>query len=124
MIDGYPLRSVPVVGRRMETSGVDWGPKGIIMLYREGNWASYKIPGHMAWTDNYSPWRWYSARYGVLKITKDDSNGYWGSMELEHRLEIKPGKFYIAAAKKLKSDVRKLANKTATVEELINGRQK
>ena len=120
MIDGYPLRSEPIKGRRMETTGVDWGPKGIILLYREGDWASYKIPGHMAWTSVFSPWNWHSTRYGVMKIVEDDSEGYWGSIELEHRLEIKPGHHYRAATKKLKSDVRRLANETITIKELVN----
>ena len=106
----------------METFGVDWGPKGITLLYREGDWASYKIPGHRAWTSNFTPWAWYSTRYGVLKITQDGNDeGYWGTIELEHRLEIKPGHHYRGATKKLKSDVRKLANETITIEELING---
>ena len=120
MINGYALRSFPFTRQRLDTMGVDWGPKGIIMLYRERDWASYKIPGHMAWTDNFAPWHWEGARYGILKIIEDDSEGYWGRIELEHRLEIKPDKFYIAAAKKLKDDVRKLANGTTTIEELIN----
>ncbi len=113
-MDDIQLRSKPVVGERLETIGVDWGPKGLILIHREGGFGVYKIPGHSAWAGNYQPWRYHGTRYGIVMISKfapsspSRGNYHWGSIDLIHSSEVKPGSAWRAAIKDLTYEVGKL----------------
>ena len=90
---GIRLRSEPVIGERMETVGVDWGPKGVVLVHREGGFGVYNIPGHSAWTDNFSPWHYVPARYGIVVINKSDTDALgWGDIDLVRSSDVGPGR--------------------------------
>ena len=106
---GIRLRSEPVIGERMETVGVDWGPKGIVLVHREGLFGIYKIPRHSAWTDNFSPWHYVPAEYGIVVIRKSDTDALgWGDIDLIRNSQVTPGSAWRAAIKLLKYEVGKL----------------
>ncbi len=103
------VREEPVVGEMMKTIGVDWGPNGIVLVHREGDYGVYKIPGHMAWTSNFSPWNYEATKYGIVRLYKHSdvlNSGFWGSIDLVHRTEIAPGGKWRHALKRLKAEAR------------------
>ena len=67
----YKLRSAPVVGERLDTWGIDYGPEGITLIHQIGDYGLVKWHGHMAWTDNFSPWHWEPTRYVIVKLHDD-----------------------------------------------------
>jgi hypothetical protein len=106
------IRSEPVVGERMETVGVDWGPKGIILIHRDGDFGVFKIPGHQAWNGNFMPWRYHATRYGIVNIEQfapAKSNSHWGRVDLLNKSEMTPGAAWRSAIADLENEVRALA---------------
>ncbi len=86
------LLSEPVAGERMDTIGVDWGPKGIILVHRNGEFGIYKVPGHSAWTSQFSPWHYEPTRYGLVRLTEGSRHGgRWGVLDLLYKSEVTPG---------------------------------
>ena len=114
------LRSDPVAGERMKTIGVDWGPKGLLLVHREGNFGVYKIPGHKTWTSQYQPWRYTPTRYGIVVIFKHPElkrSTTWGRIDLIYSSEVTPGSAWRAAIKDLTYEVGKLEAGDADVLE-------
>ncbi len=103
------LRSEPLVGERVDTIGVDWGPKGIILVHRSGEWGIYKIPGHSAWTSQFSPWKYHPTTYGLVHIKGHSRfDGHWGVLDLLYKSELTPGAAWRSALDNLFKEVRAL----------------
>ncbi len=124
----YLLREDPVEGEAMKTTGIDWGPKGIVLVYRHsalsvpvlfdpsdqkiklgdfsgGDFGVVKMPGHSAWTDNFSPWHYEPTKYAIIEIKKfaeGKKDSHWGRFDLLYKTEIAPGHAWRRAVKELK----------------------
>ncbi len=104
------LRTEPLVGEAMPTIGIDWGPKGIILVHRQGEFGVYKIPGHSAWTSQFSPWKYHATRYGLVHIREGGSrfDSHWGAIDLLPKSELTPGAAWRSALDDLFKEVRAL----------------
>ncbi len=104
------LRSEPLAGERMDTIGVDWGPKGLRLVHRSGEFGIYKIPGHSAWTSQFSPWKYHPTSYGLVHIREGGSrfDGRWGVIDMLPKSEMTPGWKWRAALDDLFKEVRAL----------------
>ena len=110
----------PVVGERMNTRGVEWGPKGIILVHREGWYGVYKIPGHKTWGGNFKPWYYARTRYGIVMILEGggrEGRLTWGSIHTLPRSDVSPGSAWRGALRELKYEAGKLEAGDADVLE-------
>jgi hypothetical protein len=104
----YAIKHEPLlVNERIVTRGVDWGPGGIIMVYRHKNFAVVKVPGHNAWTGNYSPWAWQPTSYAIVELFEGVApaghslHEDWGYMDFMYKTQVEPGHGWRKALKEL-----------------------
>ena len=112
----YAVRHEPkLINERIVTRGVDWGPEGIIMVYRHKNFAVVKAPGHNAWTGNFSPWRWQPTSYAIVELHEGlspaayNDGDDWGWMDFMYRTQVEPAHGWRKAKAELIKQVHEMA---------------
>lgn len=84
------------VGKRIPTLGVDWGPKGIILIHRSGDYGVVKWPGHAIWSGNYMPWHYFPTHYMLVKFHLPK-----GRPEMDELVMVETGQKWRSVVKKL-----------------------
>lgn len=101
--------------RVIRTPGVDFGPKGLLLIHQAGNYLVTKQPGHNAWVSRGQS-GYYATQYHLLKMHSPYRNRDWGRTfhQFQELAEIEPGKKWRGEVAALVAMANEAAKKEAS----------
>lgn len=102
----FYIRTEPTEeGKRVDTHGVDWGPGGMLLIYRNGNYLLGKVPSHTTWLSMFNPSAYVPTAYDIIKFEEHDEEHGRGYFKAETIIHSQPGHGWRKEVEALKSTV-------------------
>jgi hypothetical protein len=102
-------------GDQIKTPGIDFGPKGLQVIARHGNYVVVRQPGHSGWSSR-GQTSYYATTYMLLRLQREHikagermNRDAWNRESATKIRDVEPGRKWRAAVAELEAEAKKLA---------------